>query len=248
MSPSAPIHHFEQVSSTMDLLHGLALEGAETGTAVVAGEQTGGRGSRGRAWHSPPGGLWLSVLLRPREEGPVELLSLRVGMAVAQTLDDLRLSRPVLLKWPNDLMLAERKVGGILCEARWHGADLGWVVVGLGLNVRNSVPADLDEVATTLDREVQGIFPESLVEPIVSRIRSLAPAAGSLSSGELAELRRRDWLRGRHLKRPVAGKAAGISAEGALLVESPDGSTVQLRTGPVELADSLSGRNFDPCC
>lgn len=232
----------------MDVLHELASGGAETGTAVVAGEQTGGRGSRGRVWHSPPGGLWLSVLLRPAEEGPVELLGLRVGLAVARCLEEVGLPQPVLLKWPNDLMLGEQKVGGILCEARWHGDVLGWVTVGLGLNVRNRVPAELEEVATSLQRQVKGITPESLIGPIVTQLRSLAPAVGTFSPAELAELQQRDWLRGRVLRQPIAGRATGISAEGALLVQCPDGNTVPLRAGTVELAEAPSRRNFDPCC
>jgi len=224
----------------MDMLHELAATGIETGTVVVASEQSGGRGSRGRTWHSPPGGLWLSILLRPAAESAVELLALRAGLAIALTIDELGPSRPVRIKWPNDLMIGEHKVGGILCEARWHGDALGWAVVGVGLNVRNRIPAELDDVATSLDRYVQGITPESLVEPVADRLRSLSPNAGLLSPEELAELRKRDWLRGRLLRQPVAGRASGISAEGALLVELPDGSTVPLRSGTVELADAVS--------
>jgi BirA family transcriptional regulator, biotin operon repressor / biotin---[acetyl-CoA-carboxylase] ligase len=224
----------------MDLLHELAAAGAAAGTAVIASEQTGGRGSRGRTWHSPPGGLWLSILVRPKAETAVELLALRVGLAIARTIDELSLPRPVRLKWPNDLMIGEQKVGGILCEARWHGDALGWVVVGVGLNVQNRVPAELEDQATSLSRDVQGITPESLVEPVVSRLRSLGPAAGMLSPEELMELRTRDWLLGRLLRQPVAGRAAGISAEGSLLVELPDGGIVPLRSGTVELADALS--------
>jgi BirA family biotin operon repressor/biotin-[acetyl-CoA-carboxylase] ligase len=73
----------------MDVLHGLAAEGAEAGTIVVAGEQTGGRGSRGRAWKSPPGGLWLSVLFRPGVAAGVELCGLRIGLAVAEAIESL---------------------------------------------------------------------------------------------------------------------------------------------------------------
>jgi BirA family transcriptional regulator, biotin operon repressor / biotin---[acetyl-CoA-carboxylase] ligase len=240
MSSGAPVHRFEQVSSTMDVLHELAAAGGETGTAVVASEQTGGRGSRGRTWHSPPGGLWLSILLRPDGESAVELLALRAGLAIARVLDELGRSRPVRIKWPNDLMIGEHKVGGILCEARWQGNALAWVVVGLGLNVQNPVPAELGAMATSLGGQVQGITPESLVEPVVSRLRSLSSATGLLSPDELAELGERDWLRGRLLRHPIPGHAAGISAEGALLVLRSDGSTVPLRSGTIELADALS--------
>ena len=113
-----------RVGSTMDALHDLAQTGAPPGTAVVAEVQDSGRGSRGRTWASPRGGLWLSVLARP-SEGGLELLSLRVGLAVAGVLARMGLGDQLRLKWPNDLMLGERKTGGILCEARWQGATPG---------------------------------------------------------------------------------------------------------------------------
>src|SRR5919198_6236063 len=228
-----PVHRFELVSSTMDLVHELAQDGAEVGTVVVAEEQTGGRGSRGRAWHSPRGGLWLSILLRPEGKGPVELLALRAGLAVTRALERAGLSRRVLLKWPNDLMIGERKLGGILCEARWHGEVLAWVVVGLGLNVRNPLVPELEHAATTLARESQGITPESLVEPVVAQLRSLESGGPTLLPAELADLRGRDWLDGRTLLQPIAGQAAGVSAEGALLVRCPDGRIASARTGAV---------------
>src|SRR4051794_17490868 len=112
----------------MDRLHELAEQKAPAGTAVVAEGQTGGRGARGRPWHSPPGGLWLSVLYRPPAPGGLELLSLRLGLLVAAELEAAIPGLPVMLKWPNDLMLRDRKLGGILCEARWQGEAPGWIV------------------------------------------------------------------------------------------------------------------------
>jgi BirA family transcriptional regulator, biotin operon repressor / biotin---[acetyl-CoA-carboxylase] ligase len=138
----APVHYVERVASTMDLLHALAENGAVPGTAVVAGEQLEGRGSRGRSWHSPPGGLWLSVLLYPATLGGIEVVSLRVGLVVAAALEAFT-SEAVQLKWPNDLILDRRKLGGILCEARWQGGVLAWVAVGIGVNVQNPIPRAL---------------------------------------------------------------------------------------------------------
>jgi BirA family transcriptional regulator, biotin operon repressor / biotin---[acetyl-CoA-carboxylase] ligase len=228
------LYHFERVDSTMDLVHQLASEGAEAGTAVLAGEQQGGRGSRGRSWYSPPGGLWLSVLFRPTIPGGIEVMSLRVGLAVAEALDDL-VPRPVRLKWPNDLMLGERKVGGILCEARWQGNILGWVTVGVGLNVRNAIPEELAEVATTLANEQPAITVDEVAHPLVAALRLLDLGADRLISEEIQRFGRRDWLSGRVIRAPVAGRAAGVRDDGALLVHSLEGE-VSLRTGSVELA------------
>jgi BirA family transcriptional regulator, biotin operon repressor / biotin---[acetyl-CoA-carboxylase] ligase len=221
----------------MDLLHGLAADGAEAGTVVVAGEQTGGRGSRGRGWQSPPGGLWLSALFRPRVSAGVEFFGLRIGLAVADAVEALGPGVPVHIKWPNDLMVGDRKLGGILCEARWQGDSLAWVVAGVGINVANSIPADLAGTATALADRLPGITPD-LVEPEVTmRLRALDPVSERLRPAELAGLRHRDWLHGRRLRGPVPGRAAGISEEGALLVRADSGATIAVRAGTVELDD-----------
>ena len=231
-----PLLRFPVVSSTMDLLHELAGGGAEAGTVVVAGEQTAGRGSRGRAWHSPPGGLWLSALYRPHAAPGVELFGLRVGLALAEAIE--RAGRvAVAIKWPNDLMVGDRKAGGILCEARWQGEALGWVVAGVGVNVANRLPAEIEEGALRLADLVPGLTPEALEAEVTARLRALDPAADRLSPPELAGLRRRDWLRGRLLRAPVPGTAAGISDDGALLVGDGRGPVTAIRAGTVELAE-----------
>jgi biotin-[acetyl-CoA-carboxylase] ligase BirA-like protein len=201
------IHRFERLPSTQDELHRLAAGGAPAGTVVVAVEQEAGRGSRGRRWASPPGGLWLSFLCRPRQAVGVEVLTLRVGLAAAEALAQLGGVPPVAVKWPNDLMLRDRKVGGILGEARWQGEALAWVVVGLGLNVQNRLP---DAVRTPLADSDNGLGPD-----------------------ELEAFARRDWLAGRELAAPVRGRAAGIAPDGTLQVTLPDGRTVGVSSGPV---------------
>jgi BirA family biotin operon repressor/biotin-[acetyl-CoA-carboxylase] ligase len=225
------------VGSTMDLLHSLAADGAEAGTVVLAGEQTGGRGSRGRGWQSPPGGLWLSALFRPRAAAGVEVFGLRVGLAVANALETLGLGVPVAIKWPNDLMVGDRKVGGILCEARWQGESLTWVVAGVGINVANPIPNDLAAIATALAERLPGITPDVVEPAVTTRLRTLAAPSDRLAPVELSGLRQRDWLNGRRLRSPASGTASGISDEGALLVRSESGATVAVRAGTVELAD-----------
>jgi biotin-[acetyl-CoA-carboxylase] ligase BirA-like protein len=162
-------------------------------------------------------------------------MSLRVGLAVAETLDDL-VPSPVQLKWPNDLMLGERKVGGILCEARWQGHTLGWVAVGVGMNVRNAVPEELTEVATALASERPALTLEDVVQPIVSALRGLDLGADRLTPAELKRFARRDWLSGRDIRAPAAGRAAGLREDGALLVRPEQGAEIPLRSGSVELA------------
>ena len=229
------IHYFERVSSTMDVLHALADEGADAGSAVIAGEQLEGRGSRGRPWHSPPGGLWASVLLRPAAVGGIEVMSLRVGLAVAAAIEACT-GQVVQLKWPNDLMLGHRKLGGILCEARWQGGALGWVAVGIGINVQNAVPVELVESAVALGQVRRGITSQDIAEPVVAALRAVDLSAERLSSAELMHFERRDWLRGRQLEVPVHGHAAGLNDHGSLLVRTQHGGMVALRSSSIELA------------
>lgn len=224
----------------MDVLHELAREGAATGTAVVAEEQDAGRGSRGRSWSSPRGGLWLSVLARPGMAA-LELLSLRAGLAVAELLASRGAGDRVRVKWPNDLMLDERKVGGILCEARWQGDVPAWVVVGLGLNVANPPAPGIQAVAARLADVLPSETPESLLQDAIAALRAVDAAAGPLSPGELVRFAGRDWLRGRTLSAPAPGLADGIDADGALRVRRADGTITAVRAGTIAVAGTSAG-------
>jgi BirA family transcriptional regulator, biotin operon repressor / biotin---[acetyl-CoA-carboxylase] ligase len=246
MPGSPSIVRLASTPSTMDALHALAEAGAETGTAVVAEVQETGRGSRGRSWSSPRGGLWLSVLARPRAAA-LEVLSLRAGLAVAELLEALGAQGRIALKWPNDLMLGDRKCGGILCEARWQGASPAWVVIGLGLNVANAVPLALAETAAGLASVLPALTVEALVIPMVEALRRVDAAAGTLGEGERERFARRDWLRGRALAAPVAGTADGLAADGALLVCGPDGTTTAVRSGTVALAGTSPTADLRSC-
>lgn len=228
---------FPTVDSTMDLLHELASGGAAEGTVVVACEQTSGRGSRGRVWRSPPGGLWVSVLYRPGTPGAVELLSLRIGLAVAEALEAAGSGLRIAIKWPNDLIVDDRKLGGILCEARWQGEALAWIVAGIGLNVTNAIPAELAAGATRLADHLPDIRPQALEPPVIAGLRALDAAGDRLDRAELAALRERDWLRGRRLLAPVAGRADGIAQDGALLVRAAGDTVRRIRAGTVEFAE-----------
>jgi BirA family biotin operon repressor/biotin-[acetyl-CoA-carboxylase] ligase len=229
-------HRFESLPSTQDTVHELALGGAPSGTAVVAQVQTLGRGSRGRGWESPLGGLWMSVLCRPPEEPAMEVLSLRIALAVATTLERTCPGVALLLKWPNDLILGGRKLGGILCEARWHGGTIGWVAVGLGINVANAIPEPLGRAAIALSSAAGTVAPESLADPLARAIADAGQRRGPLTAGELAEFHARDWLRGKQLLAPEKGIADGIAADGSLRIRSLGGGVTEFRTGTVLLA------------
>lgn len=169
----------------MDAAHAMAQSGAAHGSAVTAREQAAGRGRRGRAWVSSRGGLWLSVVCRPQVATGMEHLSLRVGLAVAEALERLIPRMPaVSIKRPNDLLIAGRKVAGILCEARWEGPAPSWVVVGLGLNLSNNLGDALAKTATRLADYGLGTEPDALAEPLARAIADASLGAGPLTAEE----------------------------------------------------------------
>jgi BirA family biotin operon repressor/biotin-[acetyl-CoA-carboxylase] ligase len=225
---------FRQLGSTLDAIHDLAAQDAPTGTVVIAEEQTAGRGRDGRTWHSPPGGVWLGMLLRPAR-ADLGVMSVRVGLAVADAVDALLGRVETRLKWPNDVLLGEGKVAGILCEGRWHGDTLNWLAVGVGVNVRNVIPAPVARRAVALGEWLPGVRRLDLLDRLVPALAGLATGEPALSERECAAFAARDWLQGRQLRSPAAGRARGLRPDGALLVDL-GAATIAVRDGHVELA------------
>ena len=146
------ILRFDAVESTNDTAKELLGEGADEGTVIVAERQVAGRGRHGRAWFSPPCGLYCSVVLKP-EEKHVQMLTLLSGMPVVKALR--HWSVLATLKWPNDVVFRDRKIGGILCEGVYR-RDAFWVVAGIGVNTNvplDRLPAEVRATATSLRAE-----------------------------------------------------------------------------------------------
>jgi BirA family biotin operon repressor/biotin-[acetyl-CoA-carboxylase] ligase len=148
----------QELSSTNSEALALAQAGAAHGTVVVAESQSAGKGRRARAWHSPPGAnIYCSIVVRviAQERALAEWLSwvpLTSALAVAEAVKVVA-SISLSLKWPNDLLLDDRKVGGILCESSHVSAKAPIVVIGIGLNVNmphESFPEELRPIATSL--------------------------------------------------------------------------------------------------
>jgi BirA family biotin operon repressor/biotin-[acetyl-CoA-carboxylase] ligase len=149
--PPFIIHHFPSLSSTNDQLK--ATGDAPEFTCVVADEQTAGRGRRMRTWHSSPGdGLYLSVLLLPRIDSfsKLPLTGLWAAISVAETLIE-RGVDGVDIKWPNDVMVNDRKISGVLAEAVSAGSESLRIILGVGVNLNHrSFPTELSSTATSL--------------------------------------------------------------------------------------------------
>jgi len=227
---------FQRLTSTLDAIHSLGAQGAPAGIVVLAEEQTEGRGRDGRTWHSPAGGVWLGMLFRPAQTD-LSAFSLRAGLVLADVVDE-RVGRPLArLKWPNDVVVGQRgrKLAGILCEGRWQSDALQWFALGIGVNVVNPIPPALADRAASLNEFAPTVRRLDVLDALVPALTRLAAHGLKLTDAECAAFAERDWLRGRQLRAPLFGRAAGVRADGALLVDTGV-ATAGVRDGHVELA------------
>jgi BirA family biotin operon repressor/biotin-[acetyl-CoA-carboxylase] ligase len=167
-----------EVGSTNDLAKELAGYGTDEGMVVVAETQTVGRGRLDREWVSPVGGLWFSVVLRPKvRAGEAVRLVFVAGLAVAEVLRELYGVR-VETKWPNDVLVKGRKVCGILTEMNTTGEKVNYVIVGVGVNanfdVKKAFPEDLKTVATSLENELgRKVRLEELFRALLEKLENI---------------------------------------------------------------------------
>jgi BirA family biotin operon repressor/biotin-[acetyl-CoA-carboxylase] ligase len=234
------IHYFKEVDSTNEVAKKLAEEGAQEGTIVIAESQTSGKGRLGKKWISPSGGVWMTIVLRPDippHQAPQ--LTLVTGVAMAKTLDK-ECGLDVGIKWPNDILIGNKKVCGILTEAITnHKLDFVLVGIGLDLNVDlDNFPPELREGATSLKRELHRDIPGvKLVQNFLTDFENLYDEFKAGNFPEiLAEWRRLSKTIGRHVEvhkrgRVVTGEAIGVNKDGMLILEMEDGSLRKVMSG-----------------
>jgi BirA family biotin operon repressor/biotin-[acetyl-CoA-carboxylase] ligase len=222
-----------EVTSTNDVAKGLGRDGEEEGLVVLAKSQTIGRGRMGRGWSSPEGGLYLSVLLRPKMRS-ADLLRMTVFscVPVAQAIEEV-CGIDVQLKWPNDLMVQGKKVGGILVEGVSKGADLDFIALGIGVNV-NARPERIGENEATSLNFLLGhnADMDALLENLLHKLRGFYKGMkeGDLNEDEYTH---RSCTLGRHIEARVGretftGKALYLAPDGALVIKSDEGLVLRL--------------------
>ncbi|MEM0023504.1 MAG: biotin--[acetyl-CoA-carboxylase] ligase [Thermofilaceae archaeon] len=231
--------YLESCSSTQEVAAALAEAGAGEGTVVVAEEQSAGRGRLGRSWVSPRGGLWLTILLRPTSFGVSHLLSLTAGVAVAKAIREIA-GVDARLKWPNDVMVEGRKVAGILVEGSAEADRLRYALAGIGVNVNNSPPRELQTLATSLKELTGRALPRTL---LLLRIlkefdRLYAMLLEGAAVSVLDEWRELSSTLGKTVrvvtvKGTFEGVAVDIEEQGGLIVER-EGMKMVFYSGDVE--------------
>jgi BirA family biotin operon repressor/biotin-[acetyl-CoA-carboxylase] ligase len=244
--------HFSPVtdSTNTDALDA-ARKGAPHGSVYFTDEQLAGRGRGDHGWHSAAGqGLYVSVLLRPQfPASRLSLLPLAAGLASAEAVRTTA-GLAVDLRWPNDLLIGPRKVGGILVEARIESQSSPHAVVGIGINVHQSdFPANLSTAATSLDLEAGRRIPrQSLLVCLLKSLEkeTLAVAGDGAERIPLRVTQASTWINGRqvevHGPQACTGVTAGLDQNGFLLVRTP-GGLVTVQTGGIRAVPS--GRGLD---
>ena len=220
-------------TSTMKDAAALVARDEPHGTVVVAETQTAGIGRHGHSWHSDsPGGLYLSIILRlPFAPDALPVLTMALGLAAQSAVDDLA-GVACDLRWPNDLLLNEKKLAGMMVQAVDAPSAKGVLIAGIGVNVNQTdFPPDLASIATSLLIETgQEHSKEALLDRIVAE--SLKYASLLADRGKAPILKRFEarssYVRGKAVEveavgRIIAGITAGLDGNGFLLVETSDG-------------------------
>ena len=229
----------DRVSSTNTQAKDMAEHGAAEGCTVIADTQTGGRGRRGRAFHSPEGGLYLSTLLRPVANADPGLITCCAAVAAARAIESL-CDAIIAIKWVNDLYINGRKVAGILAEGVFApDGTLTAVVLGIGINVGEmKFPDDLTSIATSLGNESFALTREDVAAAFLNEWERVYYADDPTDA--MAEYRRRNLVPGRSVTvvqgdRTYPATAEAITDRGHLLVRTADGEQRELVSGEVSL-------------
>jgi BirA family biotin operon repressor/biotin-[acetyl-CoA-carboxylase] ligase len=234
------------VSSANDFSKELASHGAEEGTVVVAKIQSAGRGRLKRRWLSPKGGLWFSVVLRPRlSPSEASKLVFAAGLAVAKALDE-AYGLAVEVKWPNDVLVKGKKICGILTEMSTARGSVRFVVVGVGVNanfdVRRAFPEELRLTATSLENELgRKVRLEELLRVILEKLEDAYELFLKKGFGPVLKEWKTyaDFLEHKvevsGAAERLVGLATDVDSDGSLVLRLADGTLRHVVAGDVSL-------------
>lgn len=239
------IHFYDKVESTNLLAVELAQRNAPEGVVVLADQQLSGRGRGSRSWHSPAGvGIYCSVVLRPQVEPEKgQLITLMAGVSIVKAIV-LQTELFPRVKWPNDVLINDKKVAGILLEAKVSGARIGYAVIGFGINVNNGLadlPEDIRVNASSLRMELKkSVDRGGLVIEIFSELEKLYH---SFQRGDfpviLEQWRHYSSTLGQRVRiwqkdKSTEGIACDLTEDGGLVVKLEEGEQIVVHAGDVE--------------
>jgi len=236
------LYLFKEVMSTNTVAKFLSENDVSNGTVIISEKQSGAKGRLGKSWESPLGGIWLSLVVKPNvDHSKIPMITLATGVAVVKTLERIGIENAEI-KWPNDVMINDKKVCGILTEAITKFNSIESVIIGVGIDANfdvNVLSKELQEGTTTLDIElghrvneneiirffleefekIGTLFEDGKFEGILKEWRKY-----SYSIGKIVEVRE-------PFSKSFDAYVLGISREGALVVEKIDGTLEKVISG-----------------
>lgn len=243
------IHYFREVDSTNEVAKRLAQEGAPEGTVVIAEIQKKGKGRRGKPWISPLGGAWMSIILRP-DTLPINApqLTFTAGVAAAKTIKE-GYGLDVGIKWPNDILIEDKKVCGILTEISTEKDSIDYIIAGIGIDANvdlDLLPPELREHTTSLKSELEmEISRMILVRKFLENFESMYNEFNQGNFQKILQKWRKysktigsnvEIMKGTEI---VKGEAVGVNREGALILELKNGSLRKIISGECRHVDHL---------
>lgn len=235
------IHFYEELESTNDTAKKFVENDASEGTVIIAAHQTAGRTRKHADWVSPEGGIYMTLILRP-EVTLLEASKLTIvtGVAIAKTLKD-EFNVDVGIKWPNDLLIGNKKICGILTEAVTDYDKIKAVLVGIGIDVNideDALPEELDEIATSVQKETNKTLNRADIMRKFFKI--FEDLYEEYKNGNfkyiISEWRRLSSTTGNRVKvykngKAIIADAVGITNKGALIIETDDGKLEKITSG-----------------
>ncbi len=241
-SPKGRKWHFlpETDSTNAEIIRHLSSHPSEEGLVVIADCQTGGKGRSGRVWHSAPGtGIYLSMLIRP-DLLQLPIVTLMAGLATTLAVNEF-IPQPAQLKWPNDLLLNDKKIAGVLCE--YHATKVPAVIIGIGINVNHTqFPADIKDIATSLKLE-SGIETNrtTLIKQLVAQLDfQYSELKNNKVQALIDNWTRHSDLFGKSISiskgdQNITGKAVRLDNMGRLVILNESGKEIVLDSGEVRI-------------
>lgn len=235
------IYYFESASSTMDVAGELGLKDALEGTLVVAESQSKGRGRLGRTWSSPKyKGIYLSLILKPKIlPYQVSILTLLSAVSIVEAIKEITGLEPQI-KWPNDILIHQKKLGGILTELNAQVDAIRFVVIGIGINVNNDKKTLLPGATSLKEQKKENISRMDLLRELLRKLESNYLLLQEKGNAPLVE----KWEHynvtlGKRVRiicqnRRIEGLAERIDLDGGLLVRKDSGVTEKVTSGDVE--------------
>lgn len=234
------IHYFDYLASTMDLAMQLGMHGAASGTLVLAESQTKGRGRLGRSWLSPKyKGIYLSLILRPKIlPGACPVLTLMSAVSICEAVKAV-IGLDAQIKWPNDVLINNKKIAGILTEMNAEVDKVNFVVIGIGLNVNNDKQSLIAQATSLKQEQGQEISRVFLLQELLRRIENNYFLLENKGSQEIMNKWRNFTLTlGTRVKvcyqnKHIEGQATDIDTDGSLLIRKDSGLIQKVSSGDV---------------